>query len=297
MSTLPAASSFSGSAVSAGTIGCTSRPTARKSPCAIAEYSAAWSALGNQSSITVNGFTPGAESTSCLLPHAPSATAHARHAAASRRGRGARLGQPGQCVSPRGRMLPGGQPALGDGQGVEAGDREHEQHRGRRVRARCLEAAGVGDDLASQPRIGPGGRRAGLGDERADHPDRQGDPRAAEGRRQRGRQLGEAERLPAGGVERAQQLRLVGVHGRQAVDGRDEHREEADQRDHDQLGEDPEAPPEDQQHADHRDRHRLGADRERVDRAAQQRREVDRHRQRKAARRAPARARARPPRR
>ncbi len=64
---------------------------------------------------------------------------------------------------------------------------------------------------------------------------------------------------------------------------RDDHREEADQRDHDQLGEDPEAPPEHQQHADHRDRHRLRADRQRVHGAAQQREQVDRDREREAA--------------
>src|ERR1700722_4445706 len=75
MSTLPAASSFNGSADSLGTIGRTSKPTELKYPCAIAVYSDAWSALGNQSSITVNGFVPGAETTSCLVPHAPSTTA------------------------------------------------------------------------------------------------------------------------------------------------------------------------------------------------------------------------------
>ena len=37
MSTLPAASSLSGTEASAGASGCTSSPTARKSPCAIAE--------------------------------------------------------------------------------------------------------------------------------------------------------------------------------------------------------------------------------------------------------------------
>ena len=41
-------------------------------------------------------------------------------------------------------------------------------------------------------------------------------------RGQRGGQLGEAEGLPARGVERAQQLELLGVHGGERVDGRHE---------------------------------------------------------------------------
>ena len=53
---------------------------------------------------------------------------------------------------------------------------------------------------------------------------------------QRRRQLGEAEGLPARGVERAQQLELVGIDGGEPVDGRDDDREEADQHDHDSLG-------------------------------------------------------------
>ena len=57
---------------------------------------------------------------------------------------------------------------------------------------------------------------------------------------------------------------------------RDDDREEADQRDHDELREDPKAPPEDEQRRDHGDRDRLRADGERVDGAAQRRREVDR---------------------
>ena len=68
----------------------------------------------------------------------------------------------------------------------------------------------VEHDLAAEARVGAGGGRAGLGDEGADHAHRERDPRAAERRRQRRRELGEAQRLPARGVERAQQLRRSG---------------------------------------------------------------------------------------
>ena len=61
----------------------------------------------------------------------------------------------------------------------------------------------------AEPGVGAAGGRLRLGDEGADHADRERDARAAERRRQRRRQLGEAERLPARGVERAQQLELV----------------------------------------------------------------------------------------
>ena len=85
MSALPAASSFSGAEGSDGACGCTSRPTARKSPCEIAEYSAAWSALGKKSSTTVNGLALAAEIVSCLDPQAlrpiSEASASARTAA------------------------------------------------------------------------------------------------------------------------------------------------------------------------------------------------------------------------
>src|SRR6185437_10037707 len=84
MSTLPAASSFSGSADSVGTTGRTSRPTVAKSPCAIAVYNGAWSALGNQSSITENGFVAGAERASCLEPHAASASRQGRASSSAR---------------------------------------------------------------------------------------------------------------------------------------------------------------------------------------------------------------------
>ena len=108
MSTLPAASSFSGSAVSEGTTGFTSSPTARKSPWAIAAYSGAWSALGNQSSITVNGLAAGAEITSCLAPQA--ASAQARRAPPQRRPSGEPAVRPPVCASsarhrPRARRL------------------------------------------------------------------------------------------------------------------------------------------------------------------------------------------------
>ena len=101
MSTLPAASSFSGSEGSAGASGRTSRPTARKSPWAIAEYSAAWSALGKKSSITVNGLAPGALSASCFAPQPASAGGAGEHAAARHRRRRAaraphRAGSPGR---------------------------------------------------------------------------------------------------------------------------------------------------------------------------------------------------------
>src|ERR1700722_12404706 len=91
MSTLPAASSFNGSADSLGTIGRTSKPTELKYPCAIAVYSDAWSALGNQSSITVNGFVPDVETTSCLVPHAPSAMAQTQATSRDHPWRGAGL--------------------------------------------------------------------------------------------------------------------------------------------------------------------------------------------------------------
>ena len=45
--------------------------------------------------------------------------------------------------------------------------------------------------------VGAGGGGLGLGDVCADHGDRQCDPRAADRRGQRGRQLGEPKRLPA----------------------------------------------------------------------------------------------------
>ena len=89
MSTLPAASSFSGSADSEGVTGCTLSPTARKSPWAIAAYSGAWSALGNQSSITVKRFAlADAVVTFCAVPQAVSVSAPRASRAASRRGTG-----------------------------------------------------------------------------------------------------------------------------------------------------------------------------------------------------------------
>ena len=214
MSTLPAASSFSGSAGSAGTCGRTSRPTARKSPWAIAEYSAAWSALGKKSSITVNGFVfPGPRSRPAWRRTPTDRAQHGSEAAAPRGAVGRRRrwrlvnGVSSRSVRPR------RQAALGEGEGVEAGDREHEQHHRGGVGARGLKA--VRSVLISCPKPAwlPPVAVLGLGDEGADHADRQRDPRAAERRGQRRRQLGEAERLPARGVERAQQLQLVGVDG------------------------------------------------------------------------------------
>ena len=163
------------------------------------------------------------------------------------------------------------------GKGVEAGDREREQHDRGRVGARGLKRGEVGVDLVAQPGVGAGGGGLGLGDVGADHADGDGDPCAADRRGQRRGQLGEAEGLQARGVERAQQLQLVGVDGGEPVDGRDDDGEEADQDDHDQLGEQTEAQQEHEQRGDHRDRHRLGADRERIAGAAQGRREVDQH--------------------
>ena len=118
MSALPAASSFSGAEGSEGACGCTSRPTARKSPCEIAEYSAAWSALGKKSSTTVNGFAPDAEIVSCLEPQAdrPSSDASAgASSAAGAAGRGrpersARDGRGGCGRTLNGFLLPVGWP-------------------------------------------------------------------------------------------------------------------------------------------------------------------------------------------
>ena len=133
-----------------GRLGCTSRPTARKSPWAIAEYSAAWSALGKKSSITVNGLARGRRVTSCLVPQAASASAHASRTAPQRERR-LREGAPWRwrqrracgdlvkCLS-SGSDAPRRQPALGEREGIEAGDREHEQHDGAGVRAGGLEA-------------------------------------------------------------------------------------------------------------------------------------------------------------
>ena len=53
----------------------------------------------------------------------------------------------------------------------------------------------------------------------------------------RGGQLAEAKRLPARGVERAQQLELIGIDRREPVHSGHDHREDADQRDHDQWHE------------------------------------------------------------
>ncbi len=105
-------------------------------------------------------------------------------------------------------------------------------------------------------------------------------PLSAAGKRCR--QLGQPKGLPACRIERAQQLELVAVDVCQRIDGRHEHGEEADQGDHHELGQDPEAPPEHEQHADHRNRHRLRAHRERVDGASQQWEEVKRDAHREA---------------
>ena len=100
MSALPAASSFSGAEGSEGASGRTSRPAARKSPWAIAEYSAAWSALGKKSSITVNGLTDEAEITSRFWPQADRTTVQDRamRSAASRAPRRGADGRLNGCL-------------------------------------------------------------------------------------------------------------------------------------------------------------------------------------------------------
>ena len=270
MSTLPAASSFSGAEGSDGAWGCTSRPPARKSPWAIAVYSAAWSAFGKKSSSDREGLGLGGGDHVLL-----GAARRCEHGAGERQQNGE---DPQRSVSSP--LRPRRQTALGERQGIEAGDREGEQHDCRSVCARGLKGGQVGVDLVPEPGVGAARGGLGLGDVGADHPDRERDAGAAERRRQRRRQLGEAECLPAGGVERAQQLELVGVDRGEAVDRRDEHREEADQHDHHELGKHPEAPPEDQQRRDHGDRHGLRADGQRIDGPSQSGEEVDQHSQR-----------------
>src|ERR1019366_1772328 len=183
MSTLPAASSFSGSADSPGTIGRTSSPTVLKSPCAIAVYSGAWSALGNQSSITVNGFVAGAERVSCFEPQALSArlSVSAISRANERRRNGLVVNWVSSSVSPW-RQL-----ALGDCQGVETGDCKHEQHRCGGICAWRLQSSQVRGDLAPEPRVRTGRGGGRLRYERADHTHREGDARTAERRRERRR--------------------------------------------------------------------------------------------------------------
>ena len=91
---------------------------------------------------------------------------------------------------------------------------------------------------------------------------------------QGGRRLEEAQPLPAARVERAQQLARVGVGVAQAVVEVDRDREEADERDDQQLRREPEAEHEHEQRRDHGDRHGLRADHERAQRAPHDARDV-----------------------
>jgi len=121
-----------------------------------------------------------------------------------------------------------------------------------------------------------------LGEDRADHRDRDRDLGAREQGGERGRALDVAERLGAGGVERAHELAQVGIHRGEAVERRHDDGEEADQADDGELRGEVVAEPRHEQRRHDHDRNGLRGHEQGIGGAAQGAREVDGHRQRDA---------------
>ena len=132
MSTLPAASSFSGSEGSAGVCGCTSRPD--RAEVAVGDRRVQRRVVGVGEEVEHHRERLGARRRDRVLLGAAgaererdaSASSDERGAAAGGAARG--VGRRSQGVSPRGRLRPRRERALGERERVEAGDREGEQH-------------------------------------------------------------------------------------------------------------------------------------------------------------------------
>ena len=130
MSTLPAASSLSGSAVSEGTTGCTSRPTARKSPRRDGRVERGVVGVGEPVEHHREGLGRAAlEITSCFEPQR-----RQRKRARERERRARQLRDAARRSTRAPRRIGcahGASAALGERERVEAGDGEGEQqHRG-----------------------------------------------------------------------------------------------------------------------------------------------------------------------
>src|SRR6187549_3026194 len=187
---------------------------------------------------------------SLFSPQAASASAAIRTARTRTRRTGAGLFMDGV-------LSPTDDAPLRDGDEAEESNGDRGEDGGCGKDACRFQAGEILEDQIAQPGGSSRVRARPLTEDGSDDCHRNGNLRAAEEVRQRGRRLQPAEDLAARSVQTSHHLDRLRVHRAQAVDGVDRDREEADQRHDRQLRPDPEAEPDHQDWSYHDDRDRL----------------------------------------